>query len=83
MDGEVLNCYREVVKTHDLSAVAVRKGAVTVGCIPHVISSVCFNFISRREIIFRRVNGSRRYSVGLLQGGLEIHTNINFRTTTV
>ena len=31
MDGEVLNCYREVGNTHDPSAVAVRKDAVTVG----------------------------------------------------
>ena len=38
MDGEVLNCYREVENTHDPSAVAeavaVRKDAVTVGHIP-------------------------------------------------
>ena len=36
-----LNCYREVVNTHDSSAVAVRKGALTVGHIPCVISSIC------------------------------------------
>ena len=33
VDGEVLNCYRKVGNTYDLSAVAIRKDAVTVGAI--------------------------------------------------
>ena len=40
VDGEVLNCYREVGNTHDPSAVAVRKDAVTVGHVPRAISSI-------------------------------------------
>ena len=45
MDGEVLNCYREVGNTHDPSAVAVRKDAMTVGDIPRGISSICSIFL--------------------------------------
>ena len=41
VDGEVLNCCREVGNTHDPSAVAIRKDAVTVDHIPRVISSIC------------------------------------------
>ena len=40
VDGEVLNCCREVGNTHDPSAVAVRKDTVTIGHIPRAISSV-------------------------------------------
>ena len=58
VDGEVLNCYREVGNTHDLSAVAVRKGALTVGHIPHVISP-SVPFLHRLGIISCRVNGSK------------------------
>ena len=81
MDGEVLNCYREVGNTHNPSAVAVRKDAVTVGYIPCAISSVCLNFIRRGGIISCMVNGSRRYSADLPQGGLEIPCILTFQTT--
>ena len=81
MDGEVLNCYREVGNTHDPSAVAVRKDSVTVGHIPRAISSVCSIFIRRGGIILCMVNGSRRYSSDLPQGGLEIPCILTFRTT--
>ena len=81
VDGEVLNCYREVGNTHDPSAVAVRKGALTVGHIPRVISSICSIFLRRGGIISCMVNGSRRYSADLLQGGLEIPCILTFQTT--
>ena len=81
MDGEVLNCYREVGNTHNPSAVAVRKDAVTVGYIPRALSSVCLIFIHRGGIILCMVNGSRRYSADLPQGGLEIPCILTFRTT--
>ena len=81
MDGEVLNCYREVGNTPNPSAVAVRKDAVTVGYIPCAISSVCLNFIRRGGIISCMMNGSRRYSADLPQGGLEIPCILTFQTT--
>ena len=81
VDGEVLNCYRELGNIHDPSAVAVRKDAVTVGHIPRAISSVCSIFIRRGGIISCRVNGSRRYSADLPQGGLEIPCILTFQTS--
>ena len=81
MDGEILNCYREVGNTHNPSAVAVRKDAVMVGHIPRAISSVCSIFIRRGGIISCMVNGSRRYSADFLQGGLEIPCILTLRTT--
>ena len=71
MDGELLNCCREVGNTHDPSAVVVTKDAVTIGHIPHTISSMCSIFICRGLIISRMVNGSKRYSADLL------HTDIS------
>ena len=56
VNGEVLSCYREVGNTHDPSAIAVRKDAVTVGHIPRAISSVCSIFICQGGIISCMVN---------------------------
>ena len=44
----------------------------TVGHIPRIISALCFVFIRRGGTIKCIVNGSRRYSADLIQGGLEI-----------
>ena len=80
MDGEALNCYREVGNTYDPCAVAVRKDAVTVGHVPRAISSVCLIFIRRGGIILCRVNGARRYSADLPNGAWiknTLHTNIS------
>ena len=65
MDGEVLNCYREVGSTHDPSAVALRKDTVTVGHIPYAVSSVCSIFIHQGGIISCMVNRSRWYYADL------------------
>ena len=43
-----------------------------MGHIPRVISAICTIFIQRGGIILCTVNGSRCYSSGLPQGGLEI-----------
>ena len=80
MDGEALNCYREVGNTHDPCAVAVRKDAVTVGHVPRAISSVCSIFIRRGGIILCRVNEARQYSADLPNGGLEIPCILTFQT---
>lgn len=50
VDGEVLNCYREVGNTYYLSAIAVRKDAGTVGHIPRAISSICLIFYAEEEL---------------------------------
>ena len=68
VDGEVLNCYREVGNTHD---------TVGVSNIPRVI----FHFLRRGGIISCKVNRSRRYSADLPQGGLEIPCILTFQST--
>ena len=67
--------------THNPSAVAVRKDAVTVGHVPRAISSICSIFLRRGGTISCRVNGSRRYSADLPQGGLEIPCILTFQMT--
>ena len=74
--GEELNCVREVGNSHDPTAVGVIKEidgeTKTVGHIPRRISALCFVFIRRGGTIRCIVNGNRRYSADLIQGGLEI-----------
>ena len=81
VDGEVRNCYRKVGNTHDTSAVALRKDAVTIGHIPCAVSSVCLIFICGGGIISCMVNGNRQYSEGFPQGGLELLCTLVFWTT--
>ena len=66
MDGEALNCYREVGNTHDPCAVAVRKDAVTVGHVPRAISSVQYSYVEEELFCV----GTRRYSADLLNDGI-------------
>ena len=74
--GEQLNCIREVGNSHDPMAVAVIKEiegeTKTVGHIPRRISALSSVFIRRGGTIRCIVNGNRRYSADLIQGGLEI-----------
>ena len=76
VNGEELNCVREIGNSHDQTAVAVMKEidseTKTVGHIPRIISALCFVFIRRGGTIKCIVNGSRRYLADLIQGGLEI-----------
>ena len=74
--GEHLNCFQEVENSHDPMAVAVIKEiegeTKTVGHIPRRISALSSVFIRRGGTIICIVNGNRRYSTDLIQGGLEI-----------
>jgi len=74
--GESLICEREVSNPHDTHAVAIKKtieGTIkTVGHVPREISEICSIFIRRGGNIVCVVNGPRRYSADLPQGGLEI-----------
>ena len=79
-DGELLNCERQLGNPHDPSAVAVKKGSTVVGHVPRVISTICSIFIRRGGTIVCRVNGSRRYSSDLPQGGLEVSCVLIFKT---
>ena len=42
IDGENLECFREVGNIHDPSAVAIRKDGSIVGHIRRALSAVCF-----------------------------------------
>ena len=72
VDGEVLQSRRETSNGLDPFAVAVVKDSTVVGHLPRRISAVCSLFLRRHGTIACRVNGSRRYSRDLSQGGLEV-----------
>ena len=70
--GEVLDCRREGSNRYDPFAVAIMKNNTIVGHIPRKISALCSLFLRRNGSISCQVNGTRRYSSDLPQGGLEI-----------
>lgn len=72
IDGQVLQSRRETTNGHDPFAVAVLKDGTVVGHLPRKISAVCSLFLRRHGTIACTVNGSRRYSRDLPQGGLEV-----------
>ena len=80
--GESLICKREVGNCYDTHAVAIKKNIEgdikTVGHIPRKISAICSIFIRRGGSIVCLVDGSRRYSSDLPQGGLEIPCILKF-----
>ena len=76
--GETLSCSRETTNLHDPFAVKVLKTDEIVGHLPKRISSTCSNFIRKGGIITYTVNGERRFSRDLTQGGLEIPCLLTF-----
>ena len=82
VDGDELECKREIGNSHDTHAVAVQKvidgEEKTVGHVPRKISAICSLFIRRGGTINSRVDGHRRYSADLPQGGLEIPCILTF-----
>ena len=80
-----LLCEREIGNAHDTHAVAIKKdiGGVqtTVGHIAKTISSICSIFLRRGGTILCEVNGHRRYSSDLPQGGLEVPCVLTFVAT--
>ena len=76
--GEQLPCQREIANVADPFAVAVIKSGAIVGHVPRRISSICSVFLRRNGSIMCRVTGSRRFSVDLVQGGLEIPCTLVF-----
>ena len=79
---EELWCKREPGNPSDPYAVAVIKEIVgddvVVGHVPRAISSICSIFLRRGGYITSRVNGHRRYSSDLPQGGQEIPCVLTF-----
>jgi len=72
--GENLSCRWEPTNENDRYAVEVTKEYAVIGHIP----CVCSLFIRRGGNIVCVVTGTRRYSVDLPQGGLEIPCKLIF-----
>ena len=72
--GEELLCQRETGNSSDMYTVAcmLKKDGTTVGHLPRKISCICTLFIRRGGTISCLVNGRRKYSADLPQGGMEI-----------
>ena len=83
-EDDALACEREIGNAHDTHTVRIRKdidGEIrTVGHIPRKIFPLCSIFIRRGDIICCKVNGHRRYSHDLPQGGLEVPCILTFIT---
>ena len=82
--GEELGCEREPGNSHDPYAVAVKKAIGgsdrIVGHVPRRISTICSLFIRRGRLLVCIINGVRRYSSDLPQGGLEIPCKLIFKS---
>lgn len=77
--GDDFNCEREEGNTEDPYAVAVMYSGGIVGHVPRVISAACSLFLERSGTINCRIIGSRRYSIDLPQGGLELPCQYTFQ----
>ena len=65
----------------DKYAIAIKNCEQTVGHIPMFLSKVTFFFLRYDGRVSIKVNGSRRYSVDLIQGGLELPAEFTFQTS--
>ena len=77
--GEELQCQRETGNSSDLYAVAVVKDSTIVGHLPRKISRICTLFMRRGGAIACLINGRRKYSADLPQGGMEIPCILRFK----
>lgn len=77
--GEILICQRETGNLEDRYAVAVYKSEEVVGHVPRKISSLCAAFLRRSGVITCTVQGNRRYSSDLVQGGMEVPCKYTFQ----
>jgi len=78
VNGEELMCEHEPSNGRDRYAVAVIKDDEIIGHLPRKILRICSLFLLRGGSIKCRVNGSRRYSADLPQGGVEIPCTLLF-----
>ena len=77
--GECVQHEIEPGNDHNLYAVAMRKYDRIVGHVPRTISTLCHLFLSSGGTINCTVNGVRRYSTDLPQGGLDVPCKLTFR----
>ena len=81
--GEKLECQREETNEQDPYAVAIVKTAgrrtkLVVGHVSRRISAACSLFLQRSGNIECTITGTRRYSLDLPQGGLEVPCTLHF-----
>ena len=74
-ERETLRCMRE---TTTIAVFVVKEGVGTVGHVPKKISALCSLFLRRGGGILCTVDGGRRRSHDLPQGGLEIPCTLTF-----
>ena len=77
--GETLLCEPEFGNIEDPYAVKIVDSAsVTIGHVPRKISTLYHMFLLRSGCIICQITGPRRYSIDLVQGGLEVPCNFIF-----
>ena len=72
---------RTTALVKDKYAIAVKNGEQTVGHIPMFLSKLTFFFLRYDGKVSIKVNGPRRYSVDLIQRGLELPAEFTFQTS--
>ena len=72
---------RTTALVKDKYAIAFKNGEQKVGHIPMFLSKLTFFFLRYDGKVSIKVNGSRRYSVDLIQGGLELPAEFTFQTS--
>ena len=72
---------RTTTLVKDKYAIAVKNGEQTVGHIPMFLSKLTFFFLRYDVKVSIKVNGPRRNSVDLIQGGLELPAEFTFQTS--
>ena len=72
---------RTTALVKDKYAIAVKNGEQTVGRILMFLSKLTFFFLRYDGKVSIKVNGPRRYSVDLIQGGLELPAEFTFQTS--
>ena len=87
IDEEQLTCECEVGNSHHPLAIAIKKlidgSNMIIGHMPRRISPLCSVFIRRGGSIMGVVDGPRRYSSDLPQGGLELPCKLLFRAPSL
>ena len=72
---------RTTALVKDKYAIAVKNGEQTVGHIPMSLSKLTFLFLRYDGKVSIKVSGPRKYSVDLIQGGLELPAEFTFQTS--
>ena len=76
--GKYLVCEREPTNVNDRYAVAIAKDNIIIDHLPRAHLKIYSLFLLRNGTIDCIVIGSRRYSAGPLQGGLEVPCELLF-----